>query len=221
MLDPFRIIGESSDWVVIFKPHGLISERNPWEFPSVEELVEEHLKKVNPKAFTGVVHRLDKLTSGLMVFAKKKSALKNLNRQFEERKVKKTYRALVELPLPEEQGRLENWLEKDQQQKRAVIHDKVGKNRKGVSLVYRTLGRTPLGLLLEIEPETGKFHQIRAQLAAAGSPIVGDEKYGSESTFFEKAIGLQATTLSFVDPFSGQTINQAMETPLFKWPNKK
>ena len=199
-----NILHETSHWIAVDKPGGLIVERNPFESPTVEELVLAHLSQARANPFIGIVHRLDRVTSGVLLVAKKKSALKNLNEQFRLRQVQKTYLALVEAKPPAEEGELIHWLEKDQRNKRAIVREVATVNGQEVRLRYRLLGSKNGLFLVEIEPATGKFHQIRAQLAHIGCPIAGDEKYGSGLPFQKGAIGLHAWKLAFTDPKTQQ-----------------
>ncbi len=198
------VLKETTHWLAVNKTAGLISERSPYESPTVEDLVWEHLLTQKPKPFLGVVHRLDRVTSGVLLFAKKKSALKLLNAQFSERIVQKTYLALVEKKPPQSQADVVHWLEKDQLNKRAIIHFSANAKSSECRLRYRVLEEKAEGVLLEIQPKTGKFHQIRAQLAAIGSPIIGDKKYGSTKVYKEKAVALHAWKLRFQDPVSNE-----------------
>ena len=201
------IIIETTHFLALNKPAGLIVERNPWE-PSVESIVYEYLQRQRPKPFLGVVHRLDRVTLGVLLMAQKKSALKELNRQFAERQIKKIYLAVVEQAPPASEGKLEHWLFKDQPNKRAVVFEQQRKDTVFCSLSYRTLGEG----LLEIRPDTGKFHQIRAQLAAIGCPIVGDGAYGAQTSYQPNAIMLHAWKLGFKDPQNGEAV--LLEAPL-------
>lgn len=200
------IIKETGHWVAINKPAGLLVERNPFETPTAEGQVSSWLERSGKKSFLGVVHRLDRVTSGVLVFAKKKSALRNLNLQFSQRLVRKTYLAVV-FPEPlMNKNQLSGWLVKDQKNKRAVMYQEKTGNALAVRLTYSVLQRSQFGTLLKVEPQTGRFHQIRAQLAFAGSPIVGDVKYGSQVLGVRNIIGLHAYSLEFADPSSGDQV---------------
>ncbi|MEM9990210.1 MAG: RNA pseudouridine synthase [Bacteroidota bacterium] len=194
------ILKETRTWLAIHKPEGLITERNPYESPTVEELVMQYLQEQQRVPFLGIVHRLDRVTSGVLLFAKKKSALKLLNLQFSQRKVQKTYLALVAQEPPKPQATLIHFLEKDQKNKRAIIHQQPHRAGKAVRLRYTTWKKHKQGVILEVHPQTGKFHQIRAQLAAIACPIVGDVKYGSTVEYATPKIALHAWKLRFYDP---------------------
>lgn len=198
------VLAETKDWLVIDKPAALNVEQLH-DFPSVEAEAARYLQARGlRRPYVGIVHRLDRPVSGLLLLAKKKSTLRALNEQFREKTVRKTYQAVVENPLDPPAGELRHWLVKDQMAKRAHAYEEARKDAVEARLRYRTLGPTADGYLLEIEPLSGKFHQIRVQLAAAGAPILGDEKYGARSTYAPQAIALRATRLVFVDPASGE-----------------
>ena len=200
-----KIILETSHFLVINKPHGLIVEQNPWE-NSLESQVRNYLSKNSKNPFLGIVHRLDRVTSGALILAKKKSALIDLNEQFRQKKVQKTYLAIVENMPINEKDILKNWLKKDLKNKKAILFSKPQKDAYECSLSYQIIASNSIGHLLEIKPKTGKFHQIRAQLSAIGCPILGDEKYGSTLPFFKNSVALHASKLSFKNPQTGEII---------------
>lgn len=238
MYQKLKIIQEDSNYIVINKRAGLITERNPFEETTVESLVEEYLAtgKRTPYAikphqgnsrkavvkkpfkskkapFIGIVHRLDRVTSGALVLAKKKSSLKKLNDQWSSRRIRKTYLAIVEKPMPREVGTLRHYLVKNQKAKRADIFDKEVKNSQQCTLSYEVLKTGSNGQLVKIELQTGRFHQIRAQLAHVGSPIIGDEKYGATKKHLPLAICLHAWQLSFKDPSTNDEVLCNAELP--------
>lgn len=201
------ILLETKHYLVVNKPHGLNVERLPQGFPSVEEWVDTHQKLQGVRQpYTGIVHRLDRPVSGVLIVAKKKAALKNLNEQFRERLVKKFYIAKVEGRPPREKDRLIHWIEKDQLHKRANAFSEPRKNAVRSTLQYDLQHRQEDFSFLLIQPVTGKFHQIRVQLAAIGCPIVGDTKYGGTTGFKPDAIALHAVRLIFGDPQSGKQV---------------
>ncbi len=201
-----EVLAETKDWIAINKPSGLIVETNPFECPSVEDLLFQYLRKKEKRPFIGVVHRLDRLTSGVLLFAKKKDALRKLNRQFSERQVKKVYLALLSPFCLDKSGLLTGWLIKDQKNKKAEIKLRETVDAKKVTLSYRLLKEEEGAALVEVHPFTGRFHQIRVQFATAGCPVVGDEKYGSRISCATFAIGLHAFSISFSDPHTGETV---------------
>lgn len=198
----FEILLETSHFLIINKPHGLIVEQNPWE-DSVESQVQKHLAKTSKKPYLGIVHRLDRVTSGALILAKKKNALKNLNEQFRLKKVQKTYLAIVGNEPPNEKAILKNWLKKDLKNKKAILFSDLQKGAFECSLSYEKIASNSVGHLLKIKPKTGKFHQIRAQLSNIGCPIIGDEKYGSKIFFLKNSVALHASELAFKNPQTG------------------
>lgn len=200
-----QILLETTHFLAINKPSGIIVEKNPYE-PSVEDWVWDYLQKTQKKPYLGIIHRLDRVTSGVLLLAKKKSFLKALNEQFRLKKVQKTYHAIVENKPSPPSANLIHFLEKDQANKRANIFEKAKKGAQEVRLHYRILKEANSQFLLEIHPKTGKFHQIRAQLAAINCPVLNDEKYGAALLSDRKTIALHAAKLIFIDPVSNEKI---------------
>ena len=165
------------------------------------------------------VHRLDKPVSGTLLIARKRSALKILNEQFATREVGKTYLAIVSTPPPTPEGELKHWLTKDDEAKKAHIKDLRSQLSVEVKLNYKTLQQKNGKTLLEIDLLTGKYHQIRAQLAHIGSPIIGDEKYGSTEKYTEGALALHASKLTFSHPMDGNQMSITAPTPDDVWWN--
>ncbi|WP_052594000.1 RluA family pseudouridine synthase [Aureispira sp. CCB-QB1] len=240
MFQKLKVIEESPSFIVINKRAGLITERNPFEIITVESLVEEYLTTgkrtpyslernqvvasknrknfkapTKPKnaAFVGVVHRLDRVTSGTMVFAKKKNSLKKLNDQLSSRKIKKTYLAILENEPPNKAGTLRHYLVKNQKAKRADIFKENKKGSVQCTLSYELLKSSANGHLVKIELQTGRFHQIRAQFGFIGCPIIGDEKYGATKKHLPLAICLHAWQLQFRDPISNEEVLCEAEVP--------
>ena len=195
-----HILFENSHYLAIDKPAGLIVESSPFEKPTIESLVFEYLSQQYRNPYVGIVHRLDRVTSGILLIAKKRSALRHLNEQFRNRTIQKTYLAIVNSKPESAESLLTHWLIKDQKNKKALISDQSVQKAARVELTYHLLKAIEAGYLLKIIPKTGKFHQIRAQLSAIGCPIIGDEKYGSSIPYRHQAIALHAYSLQFVDP---------------------
>lgn len=195
------IIAETKQYLVINKPSGIVVEKSPY-YASIETAVYDYLHAMSPKQipYVGIVHRLDRAVSGVLLIAKKKSYLKAFNQQFEQRQVQKTYQALVSpAPLVTE-ATLKHYHSVDKINKKAIIKNAVFPNSTKVSLAYQTLQHDAHQAHLAIDLHSGKFHQIRAQLAAIGSPIIGDSKYGSTIAYHNQSIALHATRLVVFEP---------------------
>jgi len=192
-----ELIHENNDYIVVNKMAGLISEKSPYEDLTVEVQVYNHLLKSKRKPYIGVIHRLDRVTSGVLIFAKKKRILVEFNALFSNRKVQKTYYAIVKNKPPKNKENLINFLVKNNLEKKADIVQSKSKDSSECMLSYQVIGENNFGYLLEVKPKTGRFHQIRAQLAHIGLPIIGDEKYGSDQEYYPLSICLHARELSY------------------------
>lgn len=209
-----EVVNENNNYIVVNKMAGLISEKSPYEDCTIENQVYNHLLKSKRKPYIGVIHRLDRVTSGILIFAKKKSILVEFNNLFSNRKVQKTYLAIVKNKPPKNKEQLINFLVKNNLQKRADIVQSKSKDSLKCILTYQVIGKNDFGYLLEVKPQTGRFHQIRAQLANIGLPIIGDEKYGSDQKYFPLSICLHAWKLTYQE--SGSKEFETFEAPLPK-----
>lgn len=208
------IIFEDNYLLAINKPAGLQVEADTWGNPSVETDVAEYFKTAFPwkkQLIVGIVHRLDRPASGVLLLAKTPMALKNLNQQFGQRTVAKKYLALVEGKMPNSSGELVDWLKKSGAEKRAVVATKNDLKAQESRLIYLVLESNQDNSLLAIELLTGRYHQIRTQLSARGCPIVGDKKYGSKYDAGEM-ICLHAHQLTLQHPKTGETFT--VEAPI-------
>lgn len=196
-MSKLEIIEENNDYIVVNKSAGLISEKSPYESNTVEDQVFNHLLKKKPKPYVGVIHRLDRVTSGILIFAKKKSILVEFNELFSSRKVQKTYLAIVKNKPQKDKENLIDFLIKNTLEKRADIVKTKTKDSQSCMLSYEVIGKNEFGYLLEVKPKTGRFHQIRAQLSHRGLPIIGDHKYGSNQSYYPLSICLHAYKLSY------------------------
>ncbi|MBK7872969.1 MAG: RluA family pseudouridine synthase [Saprospiraceae bacterium] len=205
------VLYESKWLLAINKPAGLLVEHSAY-YPSVEDWAKSYIAKQEKQPFVGIVHRLDRAVSGVLMIAKRKAALQNLHEQFRERQVQKTYLTLVEKMPPDENGMLTHWLRKDLPSIKAFIFDKPTENTQECRLSYRVVEKKSIGILMEIDLHTGKFHQIRAQLAHIGCPILGDIKYGSTVSYQPDAIALHAWRLRVAEPMNGEILT--IEAPI-------
>ena len=189
----------------------------------LSEIVKAYIKdKYNKpgEVFLGVPHRLDRHTSGVVLFARTSKALTRLNEMFKEKSnvesekskaaIQKTYWAIVQGAPKQPEARLENWLTRNEQLNKSFIVDsrksKVESGAKHAILTYKTLVRGEHYTLLEVNLETGRHHQIRCQLAAIGCPVKGDLKYGAKRSNPDGGISLHARKIEFIHPVSKQPI---------------
>ena len=176
----------------------------------LSETVKAYIKlKYNKpgEVFLGVTHRLDRPTSGVVLFARTSKALTRLNEMFKSHEqIKKTYWAIVQGAPKVPEARLENWLVKNEAQNKSYIVKPHAKDAKQAILNYKTLVRGENYALLEVDLETGRHHQIRCQLAAIGCPIKGDLKYGAKRSNPDGGICLHARQIAFIHPVSKEQI---------------
>ena len=174
------------------------------------------LLKINKsgEVFLGVVHRLDRPVSGAVIFARTSKSLSRLNALIKSREIKKTYWAVVKNKPPRESDTLVNFLRRDEGRNKSFITGEKTKNAQMASLSYNLFGRSDNYYLLEVDLQTGRHHQIRAQLAGIGCPIKGDLKYGYPRSNSDGSIHLHARKLSFVHPVNLNTVNIVAQTPV-------
>ncbi len=179
------------------KPHGLLTQPDSKGGDSLEHQAKAFIKKKFNKpgnVFLTPVHRLDRVSSGLVLFARTSKALTRLHVMMKNRKIKKSYTARIEGDLPETEGTLQNGLVHDNYRARIVLEKT--KNSKIAILHYKVLAGNLVGIVLE----TGRYHQIRAQLSYIGCPIIGDKKYGSKMKSFSHGIKLTHTQMELMHP---------------------
>jgi len=178
--------------------------------PSLDRILKEYIKERDGKpgeVFLGIPHRLDRPVSGVVVYAKTSKALSRMAKLFKDREVKKIYHAIVDrAPVPDA-GSMEHYLTRNTRQNKSYAHDQEVPGSRYARLQYRRLASSDRFHLLEIELETGRHHQIRAQLAAEGSVIKGDRKYGARRTNKNGGISLHARSVSFVHPVKKERVD--------------
>lgn len=198
-----QIIYEDDVLLVCNKPAGLMVEPDRNNHPNLLQQVKQYLKEKtginNP--YAQHLHRLDRVTSGLVLFTKQKEHLRNLSEQFAQRQVSKYYLALTDKAPEKKEGTLEHWHRKEK--KKAVLVPEGTEYAEKAKLEY-TVKPHANYFLWNIKLHTGKYHQIRVQLASIGCPILGDELYGSSEPFKPNAIALHATKLIIKHPLSGE-----------------
>lgn len=183
----------------------------------LSETVKAYIKEKYNKpgeVFLGVTHRLDRPTTGVVLFARTSKALSRLNEMFKSHeKIQKTYWAIVQTPPPTPQGRLENYLWRNEKQNKSFVVKPGTKDAKYAALSYKVIAQNDRYTLLEINLETGRHHQIRCQLAALGCPIKGDLKYGAKRSNPDGGISLHARKIEFIHPVSKLPIEITAHVP--------
>ncbi len=208
-------IYEDNHIIIVNKESGEIVQGDKTGDTPLSELVKAYIKEKYAKpgnVFLGVVHRLDRPVSGLVLFARTSKALPRLNEMFRTGDVHKTYWAITKNTTPAESGLLTNWLVRNEKQNKSYAYDREVPNSKKAMLEYRVIGRSDNYNLLEINLMTGRHHQIRCQLAAMGCPIKGDLKYGAQRSNPDGSISLMARCIDFIHPVSKERI--CVEAPL-------
>ncbi len=201
-----QILYEDNHLIVLNKLSGQIVQGDKTGDLCLADALKEFIKKRDDKpgnVFCGVIHRLDRPVSGVVVFAKTSKALSRMNAMVKDRDMKKTYRAVCKQEPPQESGHLESWIFRNEKLNKSFIVNANKEGAKFASLDYKLLARSSGGYhLLEVDLHTGRHHQIRCQLAGMGCPIKGDLKYGAPRSNPDGSISLHAYKVEFVHPVS-------------------
>jgi 23S rRNA pseudouridine1911/1915/1917 synthase len=203
------ILYEDNHLIAVNKRAGDIVQVDDTGDESLDEKVKKYIAKKYNKpngAFLGVVHRLDRPVSGVILFAKTSKALERINKMFKGREMHKTYYAIVRKRPQPEAGNLVHYLIKNPQKNVTKAHDKEVAGSQRSELNYKLVGERDGYYVIEVDPITGRPHQIRVQLSTLGCPIVGDNKYGYPRGSLRKSICLHARRLQFIHPVKNEPI---------------
>ena len=214
--DNLQVLHEDNHLIIVNKRVGDIVQGDKTGDKPLSDIVKEYIKdKYNKpgEVFLGVVHRLDRPTSGIVVFARTSKALSRMNELFSSRETKKTYWAIVKNKPLKIQDKLVHYLKRNEKNNTSKAHIKEVPDSKLASLDYTLIKELTSYFALEINLHTGRHHQIRAQLSAIGSPIKGDLKYGFDRSNPDGGIHLHARKLQFVHPVSKENIEIIASTP--------
>ena len=210
MVNEMTVLYEDNHIIAVNKTCNEIVQGDKTGDTPLSETVKAYIKQKYNKpgeVFLGVTHRLDRPTSGVVLFARTSKALTRLNEMFKSHEqIRKTYWAIVQGTPKVPEARLENWLVRNEAQNKSYIAKPGAKEAKQAVLSYKTLVRGDYYTLLEVNLETGRHHQIRCQLAAIGCPVKGDLKYGAKRSNPDGGICLHARRIEFVHPVSKQEI---------------
>lgn len=210
-----KVVYEDNHLIIVYKESGEIVQGDKTGDVPLSETVKAYIKEKYKKpgnVFLGVVHRLDRPVSGLVVFARTSKSLSRLNEMFRRGDVHKTYWAITKEAPRHSMGNLCHWLVRNEKQNKSFAYDREVPNSKRAELNYRLIGQSNHYFLLEIQLLTGRHHQIRCQLAQMGCPIKGDLKYGARRSNPDGSISLLSHRIEFVHPVSKEPM--AFESPL-------
>ena len=205
-----------SNWI-LYKNNQLIAFNKPPTLPVQPDKSDSksllELGEIYAKAKLQLLHRIDRPASGIVLFGKTPKATRILNAQFQARTIQKNYLAVVKNPPPKKKGQLVHYLQKNAKYNKSYCQLQPKKGAKEAILAYELISSSDNYHLLAIELKTGRHHQIRAQLAAIGSPIKGDVKYGARRGNKDRSIHLHAWKLGFAHPVTGELITLQADVP--------
>ncbi|CAN5447147.1 RNA pseudouridine synthase [soil metagenome] len=205
----FQVIFEDNHLLIVNKAGGILVQGDKTGDKPLVELCKEYIKEKYQKpgdVFLGVVHRIDRPVSGLVIFARTSKALERMNKLFKSNTIHKTYWAVVKNKPSKEKDKLVNWLRKDSIANVTTAFDYEAPESKRSELYYKVLGKKNDYYLLEVHPITGRPHQIRVQLASIGCPIRGDLKYGFPKPNPDGNINLHAKNVRFIHPVKKEQV---------------
>ncbi len=211
-----RILYQDNHLIIVNKlPSEIVQGDKTGDTP-LSETVKAYIKDAYHKpgnVFTGVIHRIDRPTSGAVVFARTSKALKRMNELVKDRSMKKTYWAIVKNMPGEQEAKLKHYLVRNNKKNKSFAYNKSVTDSKEARLSYKLIGKSDTYYLLEIDLKTGRHHQIRAQLAAIGCPIKGDLKYGFPRSNKDASISLHARSIEFIHPVKKENISVIAPPP--------
>jgi len=211
-----QVIYEDNHIIVVNKRAGDIVQGDKTGDKPLSDVVKSYLKDKYNKpgnVYLGTVHRLDRPTSGLVIFSKTSKALPRLNKMFATKDITKTYWALVKNKPKKDSDKLVHWLKKNPKNNKSYAHSTEVKDSKKAILSYQIIKKLDNFYLLEVTLETGRHHQIRTQLASIGCPIKGDLKYGYDRSNKDASISLHARNIKFIHPVSKEELDITAPLP--------
>ncbi len=214
--DNLQVIYEDNHIIVVNKRAGDIVQGDKTGDKPLSDIVKEYIKEKYNKpgeVYLGVIHRIDRVTSGIVVFARTDKALTRLNKMLQNHEIKKTYWAVVDKRNIPKEKELTHYLLRNPKQNKSYAHDKVVPNSKKAILSYVVIRELERYQLLEVNLKTGRHHQIRSQLSKIGFPIKGDVKYGFKRSNKDLSIHLHARLIEFIHPVKKEKIYLKAKLP--------
>ncbi|GAA4830453.1 RluA family pseudouridine synthase [Algivirga pacifica] len=218
-----NILYEDNHIIVVNKEAGVLVQGDSTGDEPLSDKVKAYIKKKYDKpgdVYLATIHRLDRPVSGVVLFARTSKAADRLSKQFQDRSVKKTYWALVSNRPPEDEDTLIHWIKKDTEKNRVHCYESDRRGGQRAELSYKLLGKVGQYYLVQVNPKTGRPHQIRAQLAKIGCTINGDLKYKDKIKNRNGSIHLHARQLEFMHPTKKEPVRITAKLPEDKfWQN--
>ncbi|MDA9245242.1 RluA family pseudouridine synthase [Polaribacter sp.] len=211
-----QVLFEDNHILIVNKRAGDITQGDKTGDKPLSEVVKEYVKDKYNKpgnVFIGTVHRLDRPTSGIVIFARTSKALERLNKMLRDKVIQKTYWAIVKNQPKVKTDTLTNFLKKDSKKNKSFVYKKEIEGSKKATLHFKVIQQLDNYSLLEVDLETGRHHQIRTQLSHIGSPIKGDLKYGFDRSNKDGSISLHARKINFIHPVTKEIITIIAPTP--------
>ena len=211
------ILYEDNHLIIVNKPCGVLVQGDITGDIQLLEIIKTYIKEKYDKrgnVYLGLVNRIDRPTSGIVIFAKTSKALSRMNEKLKNREIRKTYWLIISNKFDSKQGKLDGWFKKNTKRNKSFFYNKEQKDSKYGSLTYKKIQNFEKYCMIEVDLITGRHHQIRCTFSELGFPILGDLKYGSKRSNKDGGIYLHSRELSFIHPVSKKNINIKANTPM-------
>jgi len=213
---PLNILFEDNHLILVNKHSGDIVQADKTGDKPLVDKVKEYIKEKYQKpgdVFLGIPHRIDRPTTGIVIFCRNSRSLERINQMFKDKSIKKTYWAIVKNQPPANEGKLVHYMKRNEQQNKSYASDEEKPGSQRAELDYKIIAQSDRYFLLEIDLQTGRHHQIRAQLSKIGSPIKGDLKYGYDRSNEDASISLHARKVELLHPSKKEMMSVVAPVP--------